>query len=118
MLGVQQFREVAVAIVSVMYPAKPGSRFDMDYYLRTHMTMVAEVWSPVGLRGYQVLKGVRAPGGGEPAFQVVVNMDFESADAFEAAVAQSGAQVMGDVPNFTDTTPTLQISDVADTYGA
>ncbi len=107
-----------MAIVSVMYAAETGSRFDMDYYLHKHMTMVAETWSPVGLRGYQVLKGVRAPGGGEPVFQVVVNLDFESADAFEAAVAQSGAKVMGDVPNFTDVTPTIQISDLADTYGA
>ena len=107
-----------MAIVSVMYPAEAGSRFDMDYYLNRHMTMVAETWSPVGLRGYTVLKGVRAPGGGEPVFQIVVNLDFESADAFEAAVAQSGAKVMGDVPNFTDLTPSIQISDVADTYAA
>lgn len=117
MLAAQRDREMAVAIVSVMYPATPGSRFDMDYYLRKHMTMVAEVWSPVGLRGYQVLKGVRAPGGGEPVFQVVVNMDFESADAFEAAIARNGAQVLGDIVNFTDTEPTIQISDVADTHG-
>ncbi len=107
-----------MAIVSVMYPAKPGSRFDMEYYLHKHMAMVAEAWSPLGLRGYQVLKGVRAPGGGEPVLQVVVNMDFESAEAFEAAVAQSGARIMGDVVNFTDAEPTIQISDVADTYGA
>ena len=107
-----------MAIVSVMYSAGPGSRFDMDYYLNKHMTMVAEVWSPVGLRGYQVLKGVRAPGGGEPVFQVVVNLDFESADAFEAAVAQSGARVMGDIPNFTDAEASIQISDVAGTYGS
>ena len=106
-----------MAIVSVMYPAKPGSKFDMEYYLTKHMAMVAETWSPVGLRGYQVLKGVRAPGGGEPVFQVVTNLDFESAAAFEAAVAQSGAGIMGDIPNFTDTQPTIQISDVAGTYG-
>ena len=61
---------------------------------------------------------MRAPGGCEPVFQIVVNLDFESGDAFEAAVAQSGAKVMGDVPNFTDLQPTIQISDVADTYVA
>ena len=90
----------------------------MDYYLNRHMTMVAETWSPVGLRGYTVLTGARGPDGSEPVFQVIVNLDFESAAAFEAAVAQSGAKVMGDVPNFTDLTPTLQVCDVADTYSA
>ncbi len=105
-----------MAIVSVMYPSKPGSKFDMEYYLRRHMKLVAETWSPVGLRGYTVLKGVGAAGGGEPAYQVVVNLDFTSAEAFGAAVAATGETIMGDVPNFTDTQPTIQISDVADSY--
>ena len=107
-----------MAIVSVMYPGKPGSKFDMEYYLHKHMTMVAETWGPAGLRSYQVLKGHPGADGAPPAYQVIVNMDFSSAEAFQAAVAQSGAKVMGDVPNFTDLQPTLQVSDVADSYPA
>ena len=84
-----------MAIVSVMYPAKEGSRFDMDYYLNRHMTMVAETWSPVGLRGYTVLKGVRAPGGGEPVFQIVVNLDFESAAALRDQLLEVKAKGNG-----------------------
>jgi uncharacterized protein (TIGR02118 family) len=105
-----------MAVVSVMYPARPGSKFDMSYYLDSHMKMVEETWAPVGLRGYSVMQGVRVPGGGEPAFQVVTNLDFTSAEAFEAAVAGSGAKIMGDIPNFTDTQPAIQISEVAGTY--
>ncbi len=107
-----------MAIVSVMYPAAAGSKFDMDYYLHKHMPMVAETWSPAGLRGYTVLRGAPGPDGSGPVFQVIVEMDFESAAAFEAALARTGAKVMGDVPNFTDVTPTLQVSDVADSYSA
>ena len=105
-----------MAIISVMYPSKAGSRFDMDYYLNTHMTMVAETWGPVGLRGYTVLQGLASSDGSPPPFQAVVNLDFESPEAFHAAVDASGAKVMGDVPNFTDLQPSLQISNVAGTY--
>ena len=105
-----------MAIVSVMYPSKAGSKFDMEYYLHNHMKMVADTWGKSGLRGYTVLKGVGAPGGGEAPFQVVVNLDFTSAEAFATSVAETGAKVMGDVPNFTDLQPTIQISEVSDTY--
>ena len=107
-----------MAIVSVMYPGKTGSKFDMDYYLHRHMTMVSETWTPAGLRSYQVLQGHPGADGAPPAYQVIVNMDFTSAEAFQAAVAQSGAKVMGDVPNFTDLQPVLQVSDVAGSYTA
>ena len=105
-----------MAIVSVMYPAKTGSKFDMAYYLETHMKMVEQTWAPAGLRGYTVTQGVRAPGGGAPAFQVVTNLDFTSAEAFETAVAETGAKIMGDIPNFTDTQPAIQIGEVTGSY--
>ena len=107
-----------MAVVSVMYPATPGSRFDMEYYLNRHMRMVAEAWSSAGMRSYQVLQGLPAADGAEPVFQVVANLDFESAAAFESAVTQSGAPIMADIPNFTDVQPTIQVSDVAGTYTA
>ena len=107
-----------MAIVSVMYPGKSGSKFDMEYYLHTHMTMVSETWTSAGLRGYQVLRGHPGADGAPPAFHVIVNMEFSSAEAFQAAVAQSGAKIMGDVPNFTDLQPVLQVSDVAGSYTA
>ncbi len=107
-----------MAIVSVMYPGTSGSKFDMDYYLHKHMPMVAETWTPAGLHGYYVLKGQPGADGGPPAYQVIVNLDFSSAEAFQAAVAESGAKVMGDVPNFTDLQPVIQVSDLADSYRA
>jgi len=31
-----------VIIVSVLYPNGPGSKFDLDYYLKRHMPMVQQ----------------------------------------------------------------------------
>jgi uncharacterized protein (TIGR02118 family) len=105
-----------MATVTVMYAAKPESKFDMDYYLNTHMKMVEASWGPSGLRGYKVLRGTPGADGAAPPYHVLVNLDFTSAAAFAASVAETGAKVMGDVPNFTDIQPSLQVNDVIATY--
>jgi uncharacterized protein (TIGR02118 family) len=101
-----------MALITVLYASKPGAKFDMDYYLAKHMPMVTETWSSAGLRGYKVLKGSPAADGAAPPFHVIATLDFTSAEAFGAAVASGGAKVMGDVPNFTDIAPTLQVNEV------
>jgi len=52
--------------VSVMYPNKPGARFDWAYYLDKHMPMVkARMGS--ALKFYAVDKGIGGGSPGDPA---------------------------------------------------
>jgi uncharacterized protein (TIGR02118 family) len=37
---------------------------------------------------------------------------FESVQAFQAAFAPHAAEITGDIPNYTNTQPTIQISEV------
>ena len=39
-------------------------------------------------------------------------MTFESVEAFEAAMASDGAEIMADIPNYTNAQPVLQISEI------
>ena len=39
-------------------------------------------------------------------------MSITSVEAFGAAMATHGAEVMGDIPNYTDAQPVLQISEI------
>lgn len=103
-----------MVLITVMYPAVSGSRFDMDYYLKKHMPLVSERWSPKGLHDYVVLKGAETPDGGEAPYQVLAHLRFESGDAFKAAAAAHGEEIFGDIPNFTDTQPKVQINDFAE----
>ena len=100
-------------LVTVMYPNQDGSKFDMDYYLKNHLALVAEKWGGMGLNSARIVKGVA---GGEPGsappYQVMAVVEFESAEAFQSAVAEHGAEIFGDIPNFTDVQPTVQISDI------
>jgi uncharacterized protein (TIGR02118 family) len=99
-------------VVSVMYPAADNARFDMKYYLEKHVPLVGERWSTMGLREAKVLKGVSAPEGGAATYSVVALLTFESADALQKALAQHGKEIVGDIANFTNVTPIIQVNDV------
>lgn len=97
--------------VSVMYP-NGGSKFDMDYYLGTHGPLVRDKWDGMGLKSLKVIKGIATPDPDTPPpFQLIALLEFGSVEEFQAAVADSGDEVLGDIPNFTDVQPLIQIND-------
>ena len=105
-------KEIGMYKVSVMYPNQKGSRFDLEYYRTTHMALVEKHMKPFGLLRTEVLRGISG-GGGQPAPYVCIgNLYFDSADGYEKGGAASGGVLRADIPNFTDVTPTRQISEV------
>ena len=98
--------------VSVMYPNTSGAQFDMAYYLDRHMPMVQNLMGGV-LKGMNVEQGLAGGQPGVPAtYAVLCHLLFESVDAFQAAFAQHSAAILADIPNYTNTQPTVQISQV------
>jgi uncharacterized protein (TIGR02118 family) len=98
-------------IVSVMYQVGSGNKFDLDYYMKSHVPLVGKLWGSSGLKGAQVLQGTGSPSGGPAGYHIIALLDFESMDAFKAAAAASGAEVFADIPKFTDVQPTIQFND-------
>lgn len=101
-----------MVIVSVVYPAGEGARFDIDYYMKTHVPMVGARWKDCGLRDAKVLRGSGTPDGGAPAYLVMALLDFDSAPAFQQALERHGPEIVGDIPNFTNVQPVIQINEV------
>ncbi len=98
--------------VTVMYPDTPGSKFDMDYYRDKHGPLVQKLWGPHGLTGLKVLKGLATPDPATPPpYRIMALVGFESLGHFQAAVKAAGKEVMGDIANFTDAPPHIQIND-------
>ena len=98
--------------VSVLYPNTAGCKFDMEYYLTRHMPMVQQKLGPACKRmaGEQGIAG-GAPGA--PATYVAMgHLYFDSTDAFQAAFAPHAQSILADIPNYTDTQPTIQVSEV------
>ena len=100
-------------IVSVLYPSGVGSKFDMDYYLQRHIPMVQRrLGAP--LKRVAVERGLAggAPGA-PPPYLAAVHLYFESVEAFQGAFAPHAEPILSDVPNYTNTTPLIQISEVS-----
>lgn len=99
--------------VSVLYPNGGGKTFDMDYYCDQHVPMVLDTLGDA-VKGATVEKGLQ---GGEPGsaatYQAIGNLYFETVDAFEAAFSPNASKIMGDLPNFTNIEPIIQVGQVA-----
>ena len=96
--------------VSVYYPNTPGSTFDMDYYINTHMGICRDQLGPA-LKGVQVEEGLGGAAPGAPATYVAIgHLLFDSVEAFSTAFAPAAAAITGDIPNYTNVEPTIQVS--------
>jgi uncharacterized protein (TIGR02118 family) len=76
------------------------------------MLMVQEKLG-AAVKGMAVEQGLQ---GGEPdsppAYVAMGHLYFESVDAFEAAFGPNAEEILGDIPNYTDIQPVIQLSEV------
>lgn len=99
--------------VSVLYPRKEGARFDHDYYGRTHMPLVETRLAPFGLVRQEIDKGLAGGAPGSPApFVCIGHVYFDSLEEFENGMQAHGEEILRDMPNYTDVTPQIQISEI------
>ncbi|HEY3705709.1 MAG TPA: EthD family reductase [Terracidiphilus sp.] len=98
--------------VSIFYPSKAGSRFDVDYYLNTHMPLA------IGTLG-SAIKAVSVEIGlisglpdQLPPFTAICSFTCETVEAFTAAFLPNADVLQGDIPNYTDIAPVIQVSEI------
>ena len=97
--------------LTALYPKTADSRFDMDYYVNTHTPLVRERLTPVGLVSIDLEAGLA--GGtpdSPPAYAMIGRLNFANLDELQNALAAHGPELMGDIPNFTNVQPLMQIS--------
>lgn len=98
--------------VSVLYPNENGKSFDMEYYCNKHVPMVAGLLGNAVI-GASVEKGL---GGGAPnqdaTYVAMGNLYFETMESFQNSFGPNAEEIMGDIPNYTNIEPVIQISEV------
>ena len=98
--------------VSVMYPNTPGARFNHEYYRDKHMPLLKKRMGDSCLY-YSVDKGLAGGAPGAPETYVGMGHFFcDSDESFKAGFGAHAQEIMGDIPNYTDLTPVVQISEV------
>ena len=100
--------------ISILYPNTKGSRFDMSYYIDTHMPLSIGLLSThSGFKGVSVERGLGgALPGTDAAYIAMCHYLFNSAEDFMAAFTPHAAVLQGDMPNYTDIEPIIQVSEV------
>ncbi len=94
--------------VTVMYPNGDDVKFNIDYYMTTHIPMVSRLLNA----NIEVCKAVPTPAGPAAPYLYTARIRVNSLEEFRAAMAQHGAQIMGDIPNYSSAQPTIQIDEI------
>ena len=96
--------------VTVMYPRQESGTFNYDYYLNNHVPLMkARLGS--ALKKMDMFKGISSASGGDEAFITIAHLWFDSVDALNAAFDPNAQEILGDMANFTNLQPTVQIDE-------
>lgn len=91
--------------VSIHYPKTEGTTFDHDYYKDRHMPLVASKLGDT-CQSWSVDKVMDGP------LEAIGYLVVDDLGAFGAKMTEHGAEIMGDVANYTGITPQLVVSEI------
>ena len=98
--------------VTIMYPNGEGKTFDMNYYANKHMPMLADLFGDA-MKLYTIDKGVSGRTAEDPIPYLAIGyMYFDKLSDYETAFGPNAEQILGDIPNYTNIRPIVQISEV------
>ena len=98
--------------VSVMYPNSSDANFVIEYYCNTHMPMVKDLLGD-SVKSCNVDSGLAGGSPNEMApFIAIGHLIFDSMDSFQNSFGPHAEKIMGDIPNYTNTQPQIQISEI------
>lgn len=103
--------EAGMVKVTIMYPSGEGNTFDMDYYSQKHMPMVASLLGD-SMKMYRIDKGIAGRTPDEPVPYLAIGyLYFDRLSAYQNSFGPVAEKILGDIPNYTNTQPVLQISE-------
>ncbi|MGH8353624.1 MAG: EthD family reductase [Pseudomonas sp.] len=97
--------------VSVLYPNTPGGRFDFEYYRSQHLPMVLELLGD-NVQRLELRRGLVALDGSPAAYLCLLNAQIRSKDDFLAVLNANAERVLGDLPNYTNLQPLIQVDEI------
>ena len=104
--------EKGMVKVTILYPNSEGKTFDMDYYSNKHMPMVANLLGDA-MTHYTIDKGISGRTPDEPLPYLAIGyLYFDKLEDYQNAFGPNAKEIVGDIPNYTNTQPIVQISEV------
>ena len=98
--------------VTILYPNGDGKKFDMDYYSTKHMPMVASLLGD-SLKLFEIDKGIAGRTPNDPVPYLAIGyLYFDKLSAYQNSFRPNAEKIRGDIPNYTNIQPVVQISEV------
>lgn len=98
--------------VTILYPNGEGKSFDMSYYEEKHMPMVAGYIGD-NLQFYEIDKGIAGRTANDSIpFLAVGYFYIRDVAEYNKAIAANRETIIGDIKNYTNIQPIVQISEV------
>ena len=99
--------------VSVLYPNGPDKKLDIDYFMNKHVPMMLARLEGTGLVRAEVEKGIgTVEPGAPPPFLLAAHLVYKTVEEFQSGFGPHAAEIMGDIPNYTNTQPQVQIAEI------
>lgn len=100
--------------ISSIYPVKEGYIFDFDYYLNNHMPKSIALLSRAnGYRGVSVERGIGIENLNiNSSYAAMCHYYFDTFEDFLKAFTPNADWLQGDVKNYTNIQPLIQINEV------
>ena len=104
--------ETGMFKVAILYPNGEDTTFDMDYYEKTHMPMMAGFLGK-NLKFYEIDRGIsgRTPNDKVPFVAIGYFYCYDIAE-YGKSVAQNIDAIRNDIKQYTNIQPVVQISEV------
>jgi uncharacterized protein (TIGR02118 family) len=104
--------ETGMFKVTILYPNGEDKTFDMDYYEKKHMPMVAGFLGE-NLKFYEIDKGIsgRTPNDKAP-FAAIGYFYVNDVAEYNKAITQHIDTILHDIQKYTNIQPTIQISEI------
>src|SRR5436190_3616743 len=104
--------ETGMFKVAILYPNGEDKTFDMDYYEKKHMPMVAGFLGK-NLKFYEIDKGIAGRTSNDKVPFLAIGYFYISDVAeYNKAIAQNRDAVISDFKNYTNIQPVVQVSEI------
>ncbi len=104
--------ETGMFKVMILYPGGDDKTFDMDYYEKKHMPMVAGFIGK-NLKFYEIDKGLTGrTANDKPPFMAIGYFYITDTAEYNKAIAKNIDTIIHDFKNYTNVQPVLQISEI------
>ncbi len=97
--------------IAVMYPNVLDEEFNVEYYQNKHLPLVKQAYEEYGLVSVELDVAVSKLGRNAAPYLAIAYLTFNDMPAFLDAIKNAGKVVNEDVKDFTNTQPTIQISE-------